>query len=57
MQLNLASAIDHTALALPLPAHCGTYSLQCVPQLATPHVEVLDMTMAARVAMGEYLIK
>ena len=52
MQIAFASAIEHTALELKLPTHCGTYSLQCASQPATPHVEILHYNDKARMAAG-----
>ena len=46
------TAIEHTALELKLPTHCGTYSLQCASQPATPHVEIFNMQDPARIAAG-----
>ena len=46
------SVIEHTALELKLPTHCGTYSLQCASQPATPHVEILNVLHPARGAAG-----
>ena len=52
MQLCFICAIEHTALELKLSTHCGTYSLQCASQPATPHVEILYMNDPAKIAAG-----
>ena len=52
MQATFKSAIEHTALELKLPTHCGTYSLQCASQPATPHVEIFNLNDPARAAAG-----
>jgi hypothetical protein len=44
MQATVMTAIEHTALELKLPTHCGTYSLQCASQPATPHVEIFNVS-------------
>ena len=49
MQGTFMTAIEHTALELKLPTHCGTYSLQCAAQPATPHVEILNMNDPAKI--------
>ena len=50
MQATFKTAIEHTALELKLPTHCGTYSLQCASQPATPHVEIFSLNHPARIA-------
>ena len=50
MQGTFVSAIEHTALELKLSTHCGTYSLQCASQPATPHIEILYINDPARMA-------
>ena len=50
MQATFVIALEHTALELKLPTHCGTYNLQCAAQPATPHVEIFSLNHPARIA-------
>ena len=50
LQLTTITAIEHTALELKLPTHSEPYSLQCAPQVATPHVGILNVYDPSRVA-------
>ena len=52
MQATFIIAIEHTALELKLPTHCGTYTIQCASQPATPHVEMFNLNDPARFAAG-----